>query len=106
LLEDYEEASSIYLDIQLKYHQVEGLKHFIEDHRPIPTYKDGDKIKVPVIQWYFSRKIEDWVALGGERALEKGQFLAGIYRNRKFKRDLYWDLCQDLETSEQKQYQL
>jgi hypothetical protein len=44
LVEEEKEASSIYLDIELKYHQVEDLNHCIEDHRPIPTYKGGNKI--------------------------------------------------------------
>lgn len=96
LLEEDEEESIIYQDIELKFHQVEGLNHFIEDHRPIPTYEGGKKIPVPVIQWYLSRKIEEWSALGGERALEKGAFLARTHRDRKFKREFYWDLWQDL----------
>jgi hypothetical protein len=92
-----EEASCIYLDLELKYHKVGGLNQYIEDHRPIPTYIGGNKIKIPVIQWYLSRKIEEWVALGGERLLDKGQFLAGTYRKKNFKRELYWDLWQDLD---------
>ncbi len=38
-----EEASSIFLDLELKYHKVEVLNKFIEDHRPIPTYKVGTR---------------------------------------------------------------
>jgi hypothetical protein len=89
LAEEDEEASSIYLDLELKYHKVEGLNQYIEDLRPIPTYKGGNKIKISVIQWYLSRKIEEWVALGGERLLDKGQYLAGIHRNKNFKREFY-----------------
>jgi hypothetical protein len=70
---------------------------YIEDLRPIPTYKGGNKIKIPVIQWYLSRKIEEWVTLGGERLLDKGQYLAGINKNKNFKREFYWDLWQDLD---------
>ncbi len=69
----------------------------IEDHRPIPTYKGGNKIKIPVIQWYLSKKIEEWVALGDERLLDKGQFLASTYKNKNFKRVFYWNLWQDLD---------
>ncbi len=69
----------------------------IEDHRPIPTYKGGNKIQIPVIQWYLSKKIEEWVALGGERPLDKGQNLADYYKNNNFKREFYWDLWQDLD---------
>lgn len=97
LLEEEEEASSIYLDLELKYPLVEDLNHYIEDHRPIPTFKGGNKIKIPVIQWYLSRKIEEWIAFGGERALERGQYLAGVHQNQKFKREFYWDLWQDLD---------
>ena len=75
--------------MSLKYHKVEGLNQYIEDLRPIPTYKGGNNIKTPVIQWYLSRKIEEWVALGGERLLDKGQYLAGINRNKNFKREFY-----------------
>ncbi len=75
-----------------RFHQVKGLNQYIEDHRHIPTYKGGNKIKVPVIQWYLSRNIEEWVALEGERLLDKGQYLAGIHRNNNFKREFYWDL--------------
>ncbi len=97
LVKEDKEASCIYLDLELKYHKVEGLNQYIEDLRPIPTYKGGSKIKIPVIQWYLSRKIEEWVALEGERLLDKGQHLAGINRNKNFKRDFYWDLWQDLD---------
>jgi hypothetical protein len=75
-----------------RFHQVKGLNQYIEDHRHIPTYKGGNKIKVPVIQWYLSRNIEEWVALGGERLLDKGQYLAGIHRNKNFKREFYKNL--------------
>ena len=92
-----EEASSIFLDLELKYHRVEGLNKFIEDYRPIPTYKGGNKIKIPVIQWYLSRKIEEWVAFGGERLLDQGHYLAESKKNNKFKREFYWDLWQDLD---------
>ncbi len=46
------------MDLELKYHKVEGLNKFIEDYRPIPTYKGGNKIKIPVIKWYLSRKLK------------------------------------------------
>jgi hypothetical protein len=59
LVQEDEEAASIYQDLELKYHKVEGLNQYIEDLRPIPTYKGGNKIKIPVIQWYLSRKIEE-----------------------------------------------
>jgi hypothetical protein len=59
LVQEDGEASSIYQDLELKYHKVEGLNQYIEDLRPIPTYKGGNKIKMPVIQWYLSRKIEE-----------------------------------------------
>ncbi len=85
MAEEDKEASSIYLELELKYHKVEGLNQYIEDLRPIPTYKGENKIKIPVIQWYISRKIEEWVALGGERL------------NKNFKREFYWDLWQDLD---------
>ena len=97
LADQEEEASCIYWDIELKYHKVEGLNLTIEDHRPIPTYKGGNKIQIPVIQWYLSKKIEEWVALGGERLLDKGQNLADYSGNNKFKREFYWDLWQDLD---------
>ncbi len=29
--------------------------------------------------------------------LDKGQFLAGSYKNKNFKRHFYWDLWQDLD---------
>ena len=97
LVDQEEEESCIYWDIELKYHKVEGLNLTIEDHRPIPTYKGGNKIQIPVIQWYLSKKIEEWVALGGERLLDKGQNLADYSGNNKFKREFYWDLWQDLD---------
>jgi hypothetical protein len=97
LADQDKEASCIYLDLELKYHKVEGLNQYIEDHRPIPTYKGGNKIQIPVIQWYISKKIEEWVAFGADRLLEKGQFLAGSKKNKKFKREFYWDLWQDLD---------
>jgi hypothetical protein len=56
LLAQEEEASSI-IDIELKYNQVEDLNHSIKDHRPIPTYKEYDKIKVLDPQWYLSKNI-------------------------------------------------
>jgi len=97
-LDDQEEkASTIFFDLELKYHKVEGLNKFIEDYRPIPTYKGGNKIKIPVIQWYLSRKIEEWVAFGGERLLDQGQYPAESNKNSKFKREFYWDLWQDLD---------
>ena len=49
------------------------------------------------MQWYLSCKIQEWVAFGGERALEQGQFLSGIHRHKQFKREFYWDLWEDLE---------
>jgi hypothetical protein len=86
LAEENKEASSIYLDLELKYHKIEGFNQYIEDPRSIPTYKGGNKIKIPVIQWYLSMKIEEWVELGGERLLDKGQYLARIHRNKNFNR--------------------
>jgi hypothetical protein len=97
LADQEEEASCIYWDIELKYHKVEGLNLTIENHRPIPTYKGGNKIQIPVIQWYLSKKIEEWVALVGERLLDKGQNLAVYYKNNNLKREFYWDLWQDLD---------
>jgi hypothetical protein len=82
---------------------VENLNYSIEDHSPIPTYPGGTKIGIPVLQWYLSCKIQEWVAFGGERVLEQGQFLSGFQRNKQFKREFYWDLWEDLETLGQKQ---
>jgi hypothetical protein len=101
LADQDEEASCIYLDLELKYHKVEGLNQFIEEHRPIPTYKGGNKIKISVIQWYLSRKIEEWVAFGGERLQDKGQFLAGSKKNKDKRKDkwiLKWVGVTDLKT--------
>lgn len=84
-------------DIHLDYHLVEHLNYSIEDHRPIPTFPGGIKIDIPTLQWYLSCKIQEWVAFGGERALEQGQFLSGIHRHKQFKREFYWDLWEDLE---------
>ncbi len=56
-----------------------------------------NKIQIPVIQWYLGKKNEEWVALGGERLLDKGQNLADYSGNNKFKREFYWDLWQDLD---------
>jgi hypothetical protein len=82
LLAQDEEASSV-RDIELKFHQVEDLNHHIADDRPIPTYQGGVKLEIPVLQWYLSNKIEEWVALGGERAFEKGEFLVGIHKHQR-----------------------
>ena len=43
------------------------------------------------------KKIEEWVAFGGERLLDQGQYLAESKKNNKFKREFYWDLWQDLD---------
>ncbi len=45
LVQEDKEASCIYLDLELKYHKVEGLNQFIEDHRPIQTIKVGTRAK-------------------------------------------------------------
>ncbi len=84
-------------DIHLDFHFVKNLNYSIEDHMPIPTYPGGTKIEIPVLQLYLSCKIQEWVAFGGERVLEKGQILAGFHRNKQFKREFYWDLWEDLE---------
>ncbi len=65
LAKEDKKTSSIYLDLELKYHKVVGLNQYVKDLRPIPTNKGENKIKIPVIHWYLSRKIEEWVALKG-----------------------------------------
>jgi hypothetical protein len=56
-------------------------------------------LEIPILQWYLSEKIEEWVALVVKRRLikigllvDKGEFLAGIHKHPRFRIEFYWDL--------------
>ena len=83
--------------IELRFHQVDNLNQYIADSRPIPPYLGGKQIEEPFLEWYLSKRIEEWVAFGGERLFEKGEYLVQSYKIKRFRRDFYWDLWQDIE---------
>jgi hypothetical protein len=56
--------------IELKFHQVDNLNQYIGDSRPIPPYLGGKQIEEPFLEWYLAKRIEEWVAFGGERLRE------------------------------------
>jgi hypothetical protein len=83
--------------IELKFHQVDNLNQYIGDSRPIPPYLGGKQIEEPFLEWYLAKRIEEWVAFGGERLFEKGEYLVQSYKIKRFRRDFYWDLWEDIE---------
>jgi hypothetical protein len=82
--------------IELKFHQVQGLNKNISDSRPIPWYKEGKPIELGFLEWYLSKRIQEWVAFGGEIAFDKGFLLALSYNKKAFHRAFYWDLWRDI----------
>jgi hypothetical protein len=82
--------------IELKFHQVQGLNKHIPDSRPIPCYKGGKPIELGFLEWYLSKRIQEWVAFGGEIAFDKGYLLALSYNKKAFHRAFFWDLWRDI----------
>jgi hypothetical protein len=89
--------------IQLILHPVENLNDYLRDSRPIPCYRRADKtkfqfeiIEVPIIQWYLSKRISEWIAFGGERLHQIGISNTRSTGRRAFLRPFYWDLWQDI----------
>ena len=91
--------------ILLTLHPVETLNDYIRDSRPIPCYRRADKtklefefIEVPIIQWYLSKRISEWIAFGGLRLYQTGIYLTRSTGRRAFLRPFYWDLWKDIRT--------
>jgi hypothetical protein len=75
----------------------------LKDSRPIPCYRRIDSsdpqikfIEVGFILWYLSKRIQEWIAFGGERLHQTGLHNARRTGNRAFLRDFHWDLWKDI----------
>jgi hypothetical protein len=86
-------------------HPVDNLNDYIKDPRPIPCYRRADKsnfefefIEVPIIQWYLSKRISEWIAFGGHRLYQTGIHNTRSTGRRAFLRPFYWDLWKDIRT--------
>ncbi len=90
--------------IELILHPVEILNSYLKDSRPIPCYKRTDSadphikfIKVGFIQWYLSKRIQEWIAFGGERLHKTSLHNARRTGKRAFLRVFYRDLWKDIK---------
>jgi hypothetical protein len=72
------------------------LNKYISDSRPIPWYKGGKPIELGFLEWYLSKRIQEWVAFGGEIAFDKGFLLALSYNKKAYHRAFHWDLWRDI----------
>jgi hypothetical protein len=75
---------------------VEIFRSYLKDSRPIPCYKITDSadphikfIEVGFIQWYLSKRIQEWIAFRGERLDKTGLHNASRTGKRAFLREFY-----------------
>ncbi len=91
--------------VELILHPVEEyFRSYLKDSRPIPCYKRIDSadphfefIEVGFIQWYLNKRIQEWIAFGGERLHKTGLQNARRTGKRAFLREFYWDLWKDIK---------
>jgi hypothetical protein len=76
----------------------------LKDSRPIPSYKRIDSAdphfefnEVGFIQWYLSKRIQEWIAFGGERLHKIGINHARSTGKRAFLMEFYWDLWKEIK---------
>jgi hypothetical protein len=53
---------------------MDNLNQNTANSRPAPPYQGGFQIKGPLLEWYLSKRIKEWVPFGGEKGSEKVQY--------------------------------
>jgi hypothetical protein len=89
--------------ILLILHPVETLNQHLADFRPLACYRKVAKFKLqfefieePIIQWYLSKRITEWIAFGGQRFYQIGIYNTRNYQKRALLRQFYWDIWKDI----------